>query len=400
MHTLDPDPAGPCHPGPGADHGAAARRGAHTVGDALAEGVDVVDRRGPRYQMGRGALDRERAGQVAVALLQPGVAAQDDLVAVERHQLAREPGRPVQHPDPGGRLPVRVLRGGAGRPVDRPRQDPARPGVRDPALPGVRDPAQASAVASTRRTRRPLHRHVLDAADEVRQQPLRLTGQLHVGHARDQLGEDELQLHAGQVGAQAEVRTAAAERDVRVRVARDVEDERVVPHLFVAVGGDVPDDDAVTGLDRPAPDLGVDGRGAAEVQHRRAPAQHLLDRVVDAALGVLLQQLELLRVGHERVHAVRGRVAGGLVARHREQQHEHVELELAELLALDLGVQELGDDVVARVVAARARRARSRRRTARRTRSAGRCPCTRGHRRRPSGWSSRTACAGPPGARP
>ena len=114
-------------------------------------------------------------GQVAVALLQPGVAAQHDLVAVERHQLAGEPGRPVQHPDPGGRLPVRVLRGGAGRarrpaptgsrPARCPGSCPARspgsvappgvrdlapPGVRDPARPGVRDPAQASAVASTR----------------------------------------------------------------------------------------------------------------------------------------------------------------------------------------------------------------------------------------------------------
>ena len=71
--------------------------------------------------------------------------------------------------------------------------------------------------------------------------------------------------------------------------------------------------------------------------------------VVDAAVGVLPQQLELLGVVMQRVHAVRGGVARGLVAGDREQQHEHVELELAELLAVDLGVQQLGDDVVARV---------------------------------------------------
>ncbi len=46
---------------------------------------------------------------------------------------------------------------------------------------------------------------------------------LDVGDPRDQLLEQHVDLHAGELGAEAEVRTAAAEGDVRVRVAGDVE---------------------------------------------------------------------------------------------------------------------------------------------------------------------------------
>ena len=60
---------------------------------------------------------------------------------------------------------------------------------------------------------RPLHRHVLDAADEVGEQPLRLARELHVREPGDELGQDELQLHPGQVRSEAEVRTAATERE-------------------------------------------------------------------------------------------------------------------------------------------------------------------------------------------
>ena len=67
--------------------------------------------------------------------------------------------------------------------------------------------------------------------------------------------EQHVDLHAGEVRAEAVVRTAAAEADVLVRVARDVERERVVEHVLVAVRGDVPDADLVAGLDLP-------GRGA------------------------------------------------------------------------------------------------------------------------------------------
>ena len=70
-------------------------------------------------------------------------------------------------------------------------------------------------------------------------------GQLHVGDAREQLLEHHLHLGAGQVGAEAEVRAAAAEGDVhRVRVvlAADVEGVGVVEDVLVAVGRHVPHD--------------------------------------------------------------------------------------------------------------------------------------------------------------
>ena len=46
--------------------------------------------------------------------------------------------------------------------------------------------------------------------------PLDLTGDVDVGEALDQLLEEDLHLEAGQVGTEAEVRAAAAERHVLV----------------------------------------------------------------------------------------------------------------------------------------------------------------------------------------
>ena len=48
-----------------------------------------------------------------------------------------------------------------------------------------------------------------------------------VGNAPGQLVEDRLDLEPGEVGAEAEVRTPAAEAEVRVGVAADVEVERI-----------------------------------------------------------------------------------------------------------------------------------------------------------------------------
>src|SRR5713101_10031444 len=97
---------------------------------------------------------------------------------------------------------------------------------------------------------------------------LRVTCQFHVGNARDEFVEDEPQLHPREVGAEAEVRSATTERDVRVGRTRDVEPEWVVPYVFVAVGRDVPDHDLVAFSDRAPADLGVGGRRAAKVQRR------------------------------------------------------------------------------------------------------------------------------------
>ena len=84
---------------------------------------------------------------------------------------------------------------------------------------------------------------MLDPTDEVRAQPVGLARELHVGETRGDLLEDELQLHAREVGAEAEVVAAAAERDLRVGVALDVEREGIVEHVLVAVRRDVPHHD-------------------------------------------------------------------------------------------------------------------------------------------------------------
>ena len=97
-----------------------------------------------------------------------------------------------------------------------------------------------------------------------------------------------------------------------------------------------------------AAQLDVVGRGAAEVHHRRAPAQHLLDRGADER-PVGPQLRELVGVLVQGDHPVRDEVAGGLVAGDREQQEEQVDLEVGEPLAVDLGLGEDADEVVVRV---------------------------------------------------
>ena len=85
------------------DDRTAARRGARGRGDA---GAREMRRwrgrfgRGGRYQPHRGAVDREATGLVREPPLQPGLPAQDDLIAVERDERAGEPGRAVQHAEP------------------------------------------------------------------------------------------------------------------------------------------------------------------------------------------------------------------------------------------------------------------------------------------------------------
>ncbi len=61
---------------------------------------------------------------------------------------------------------------------------------------------------------------------------------------------------------------------------------------------------------------------------------------------LLLEQLPLVREVSERHHALGDRVAGRLVARHRQQDDEEAELVVGELVALDVGLNQLGDEVV------------------------------------------------------
>ena len=147
------------------------------------------------------------------------------------------------------------------------------------------------------------------------------------------------------------MRPAAAEGDVIVGLAGDVEPQRVGELLLVEVGRDQPGDDLVALADADAVQLGV-GRGrAAEVDHGRAVAHDLVGGGAHQ-LGLLPQPLHRLRVVHQRLHAVGDRLARGLVAGHDQQQEHGVELLLGQPVAvLVLPHHQLRDQVVGGMLA-------------------------------------------------
>src|SRR6266704_1696916 len=67
------------------------------------------------------------------------------------------------------------------------------------------------------------HRHVLDAVDEIGPEPADLAAKRDGGHPLGQGLQQHPQLERRQVPAEAVVRAAAAEADMGVRVAPDVE---------------------------------------------------------------------------------------------------------------------------------------------------------------------------------
>jgi hypothetical protein len=64
---------------------------------------------------------------------------------------------------------------------------------------------------------------VLNPVDELGLQSLHITVLMDIGHAVQQVLEHDPNFHAGQVGAQTEVRSATAKGNVRVGVAPDIE---------------------------------------------------------------------------------------------------------------------------------------------------------------------------------
>ena len=137
------------------------------------------------------------------------------------------------------------------------------------------------------------------------------------GVAAQQHLEEHAGLEPGQLSPDARV-LATAERDVRVRVAVDLEFLGVgAEDLLVAVGRAVEHDDRVALADALPADLDVGGRGPRHVRHRAGPPQHLLDRAGDQR-GVLDELGAFVRMLDERQRAQRDQVAGGLVARHQQ----------------------------------------------------------------------------------
>src|SRR5580698_835473 len=81
--------------------------------------------------------------------------------------------------------------------------------------------------------------NVLHTVDERRLEPLYLTIEANVGHPVKQVVEHHLDLHLGEVRAQAEVGSATAERHVGIWFAPDVELVGVLEDIGVTVRRDV-----------------------------------------------------------------------------------------------------------------------------------------------------------------
>src|SRR3954462_549468 len=142
--------------------------------------------------------------------------------------------------------------------------------------------------------------HALHAVDEGGAlEHLGLAG-LDVGQPREQLGEDRAQLRAGQRRAQTVVRPAAAEADVVVGLARDVEAPRILEGAVVAVARVVEEHDLLALADVLAAQLDVARRRAAEGEHGRGPADELLD----GGRRVLQHERPRLGVQRELAHRV------------------------------------------------------------------------------------------------
>src|ERR1700719_3061367 len=98
---------------------------------------------------------------------------------------------------------------------------------------------------------------MLQPVDEVRPQALDRARALDNRDALHQFLEQDAHLHPRQARTEAEVRAAAAERDVLVGRAPDVERERIGENILVAIRRDIPDADLVARLELLSAQLGV-----------------------------------------------------------------------------------------------------------------------------------------------
>src|SRR5271169_3916541 len=98
-----------------------------------------------------------------------------------------------------------------------------------------------------------------------------------------------------------------AERDMRIRIAADVELERILENFLVAIGRRIEQAYRFAGFDLLAANLGIFGSGARELNHRRRPSHDLFDRRVDQ-LRIALELLPFGRIVDESLQAAGGRV--------------------------------------------------------------------------------------------
>src|SRR5580704_17691603 len=112
---------------------------------------------------------------------------------------------------------------------------------------------------------------------------------------------------------------ADAEGDLRIRIAADVELERILEDVFVAIRRRVEQAYRFAGFDLLPADLDIFSGGARKLDDRRRPSHDLLDRRVDQ-LGIALELLPFSRIVDESLQAAGGRVARRLVAGHDQQE--------------------------------------------------------------------------------
>jgi hypothetical protein len=134
------------------------------------------------------------------------------------------------------------------------------------------------------------------------------------------------------------MRSAATEGHLRVWLPTDVEGERRIEDLLVAVRRPQHRHHPLALRDVLAVHLDVDFRGARPVRDRCRPPQHLLDGAGPQRF-LLAVALDLLGVRHERLQPDGQRILGGVAAGKR--QHKEEELEFvrwqAEVLAVFAG---------------------------------------------------------------
>ena len=165
----------------------------------------------------------------------------------------------------------------------------------------------------------------------------------------EELLESDPDLETREPGAEADV-PAGAEGQVGVRVPADVESVGLREGVRVAVRRDVPEGGLVAPAHRSAVKVEIPGEGAPEVHGHRGPAEDLLGGRLEqrpVAMG-FAEGVVGGRMIEQRQEAVGNGVAGGLVARHDEQQEEVLELQFGERPASGILGEHRGDDVFGR----------------------------------------------------
>lgn len=165
------------------------------------------------------------------------------------------------------------------------------------------------------------HGQVLDAIKKAAPEPVYRTGLLQRGQQRPQRLVCCDDLFAGEVHPYAEMRAAAAECYMRVRVPGEIQPVRLGEDCCIVVGRDHPERDSLALANRLPADFGVLQAPARVVQDRRSPVQHLLGREGTRSLTRDEPPL-LLRVSQQRLDGVGQQVTRGLVPAGEEQRDE------------------------------------------------------------------------------